>query len=233
MRPTNKAFEDVHDFDDRALPEIEVDVVASVDGLEQIVQEGKVELEEFIDDNCVGDLEAFVVENSLCQLTEVSIWFFFILSDCLFVESGQHHLVIYFYLGSVVKILTNCMSLNALIDTNQVIVKILYRLRCENVQEFFDPKLILIEDIIKGQSNNDLSYSRPDIADMMPIVEEGFEETREEVKDLRLQVVFSLHVPLQPEDAFLDSVEDVLDDDFVVCCVVRDMKVLCEDSDEG
>lgn len=68
---------------------------------------------------------------------------------------------------------------------------------------------------------------------MMPMVEEPLEEIREEVEHLSLEVIFPLHVPLQLEDAFLDSVEDVLDDHLVVCGVAGKLEVLGKDMDEG
>lgn len=73
MRPSDKSFEDLHDFEDRALPKIKVDVVASVDGLEDIVQEGKVKFVELVDDDGVRYLESFVVHHRLSQLAEVSV----------------------------------------------------------------------------------------------------------------------------------------------------------------
>lgn len=66
------------------------------------------------------------------------------------VKRTEDHLVIDFYLGSVVKILANGMSLNPFVDTNQVVVEILDGLRGENIQKPFDSELILIQDIIKG-----------------------------------------------------------------------------------
>lgn len=63
VRPTDKTFEDLHDLYDGTLPEVQVYAVASVYGLEQIVQKGKVELEEFVNNVGVGDFEAFVVHN--------------------------------------------------------------------------------------------------------------------------------------------------------------------------
>lgn len=124
------------------------------------------------------------------------------------------------------------MSLNPFVDTNQVVVEILDGLRGENIQKPFDSELILIQDIIKGQSNDYLGNSRPDIADMMPIVEETFEEGGKEAEDLSFEVKLSLHVPLELEYAFLDGVEHVLDDDLAVCSIAGETEVLCEDSDE-
>ena len=88
------------------------------------------------------------------------------------------------------------MGLYSFEDANQVIVEKLNGLRGENIQKLFDPELILIQDIIKGKSNHYLCHPRPDVADMVPIVEEALEEGREEVEDLCLEVVLSLHVPL-------------------------------------
>lgn len=124
------------------------------------------------------------------------------------------------------------MGFNAFVDANQVIVEILYGLRCEYIQKLFDPKLILVQHIIKGQGNNYLGYPRPDVSNMMPIVEETLEERRKEVENLCLQIVFPLHMPLELEYAFLDGIQDVLDNDFIVCGVAREMKVLCQDSEE-
>lgn len=78
------------------------------------------------------------------------------------------------------------MGLNALVYANQVIVEILYGLRGENIQKLFDPKLILVQHIIKSQGNDYLGYPRPDVSYVMPIVEETLEERRKEVEDLRL-----------------------------------------------
>lgn len=124
------------------------------------------------------------------------------------------------------------MGLNAFIDANQVIVEVLYGLRGEYIQKLFDPKFILVQHIIKGQGNNDLGYPRPDVSYMMPIIEETLEERRKEVENLCLQIVFPLHMPLELEYTFLDGIQDVVDDDFIVCSVAGEMKVLCQDSEE-
>ena len=113
------------------------------------------------------------------------------------------------------------MCLYSLEKTDKVKLHQLRWLVFENIDEFIDSKLILIEHVVKGECHQYFGNSGSDAIDVVPIIEEALKEMREKGEDSCLEVELSSHVPFEFEDALFDGRECILYQHLILiraCC---------------